>query len=125
VLVPIQRRYSYADTREFSEIIAGALARAYRGLVTTEWTKSKRRGVLIDSNQNGEGKTIASVYSVRPREGAPVSTPLRWDEVTEELDPRAFTMDVVRDRIRQRGDVFEGVLKQKQSLSNALKALSR
>jgi bifunctional non-homologous end joining protein LigD len=124
VLVPIQRRYTYADTREFSEIIAGALARAYRGLVTTEWTKSKRRGVLIDSNQNGEGKTIASVYSVRPREGAPVSTPLRWDEVREDLDPRAFTMDIVRDRVRQHGDLFEGVLKQKQSLSTALKAVA-
>ena len=59
-----------------------ALARTHRGLVTTEWSKAKRRGVLIDSNQNGEGKTIASVYSVRPKPGAPVSTPLRWDEVT-------------------------------------------
>jgi bifunctional non-homologous end joining protein LigD len=124
VLVPIQRRYSYADTREFSEIIAGALARAYRGLVTTEWTKSKRRGVLIDSNQNGEGKTIASVYSVRPREGAPVSTPLRWDEVTEDLDPSAFTMDAVLDRVKQHGDLFEGVLTTKQSLSSALNALA-
>jgi bifunctional non-homologous end joining protein LigD len=124
VLVPIQRRYTFADTREFSEIIAGALARSYRGLVTTEWTKSKRRGVLIDSNQNGEGKTIASVYSVRPREGAPVSTPLHWDEVNEELDPAAFTMDVVLERVRRHGDLFEGVLTKKQSLSTALKALS-
>jgi bifunctional non-homologous end joining protein LigD len=124
VLVPIERRYSYGDTREFSEIVAGALARAYRGLVTTEWTKSKRRGVLIDSNQNGEGKTIASVYSVRPRAGAPVSTPLRWDEVTADLDPAAFTMEAVLDRVRKHGDLFEGVLKTRQSLSTALKALS-
>ena len=64
------------------------------GSSTTEWSKAKRRGVLIDANQNGEGKTIASVYSVRPRAGAPVSTPLRWDEVDESLDPAAFTMDV-------------------------------
>jgi bifunctional non-homologous end joining protein LigD len=124
VLVPIARRYTFADTRRFSEIVANALARSYRGLVTTEWTKSKRRGVLIDSNQNGEGKTIASVYSVRPREDAPVSTPLRWDEVTEELDPRAFTMDAVLERARRHGDLFEGVLTTRQSLSTALKALS-
>jgi bifunctional non-homologous end joining protein LigD len=124
VLVPIARRHTFADTRRFSEIVANALARSYRGLVTTEWTKSKRRGVLIDSNQNGEGKTIASVYSVRPREGAPVSTPLRWDEVTEELDPRAFTMDAVLERVRRHGDLFEGVLTTRQSLSTALKALS-
>ena len=123
VLVPVERRSTYDDTRQFAEIIAGALAVTHRGLVTTEWSKSKRRGVLIDANQNGEGKTIASVYSVRPKEGAPVSTPLRWEEVDESLDPAAFTMDVVRQRIAEHGDLFEGVLKTKQSLAKALKAL--
>ena len=69
ILVPVERRYTYEDTRQFAEIVAGAIARTHRGLATTEWTKAKRRGVLIDANQNGEGKTIASVYSVRPRAG--------------------------------------------------------
>jgi bifunctional non-homologous end joining protein LigD len=123
VLVPIARRWTYADTRHFAEIVAGAIASTHRGLATTEWTRSKRRGVLIDANQNGEGKTIASVYSVRPRPGAPVSTPLRWDEVDESLDPKAFTMDVVLDRVRREGDLFAGVLTEKQSLSAALRAL--
>ena len=123
ILVPIARRHTYADTREFSAIIANALARTHRGLVTTEWTKAKRRGVLIDSNQNGEGKTIASVYSVRPKPGAPVSTPLRWDEVNESLDPAAFTMEAVLARVDQHGDLFDGVLRGKQSLAKALKAL--
>src|SRR5262249_27033226 len=98
VLVPIERRHTYEDTRQFAEIVAGAIARSHRGLATTEWAKSRRRGVLIDANQNGEGKTIASVYSIRPKPGAPVSTPLRWDEVDERLDPSSFTMDVVLDR---------------------------
>ena len=123
ILVPIARRHTYADTREFSAIIAGALARTHRGLVTTEWSKAKRRGVLIDSNQNGEGKTIASVYSVRPKAGAPVSTPLRWDEVNDELDPVAFTMEAVLERVEKQGDLFKGVLENKQSLSTALKTL--
>ena len=123
VLVPIERRSTYEDTRQFAEIVAGALAATHRGLVTTEWSKAKRRGVLIDANQNGEGKTIASVYSVRPKEGAPVSTPLRWDEVNESLDPAAFTMDVVRKRVAEHGDLFEGVLTTRQSLAKALKAL--
>ena len=123
ILVPIARRHTYADTREFSAIIANALARTHRGLVTTEWTKAKRRGVLIDSNQNGEGKTIASVYSVRPKPGARISTPLRWDEVNEDLDPAAFTMEAVLARVDQHGDLFEGVLRGKQSLAKALKAL--
>jgi bifunctional non-homologous end joining protein LigD len=120
VLVPIERRYTYDDTRRFAEIVAGAIARTNRGLATTEWTKSKRRGVLIDSNQNGEGKTIASVYSVRPRRGAPVSTPLRWEELTEDLDPLSFTMESVRARIAQHGDLFEGVLTTRQRLTAAL-----
>ncbi|MGB2874932.1 MAG: DNA ligase D [Gaiellaceae bacterium] len=123
VLVPLERRHTYEDTRQFAEIVAGALAATHRGLVTTEWSKAKRKGVLIDANQNGEGKTIASVYSVRPKAGAPVSTPLRWEEVDESLDPSAFTMEAVRQRISEHGDLFEGVLKTRQSLSKALKAL--
>jgi bifunctional non-homologous end joining protein LigD len=122
VLVPVERRYTYEDTRQFAEIVAGAIARTHRGLATTEWTKSKRRGVLIDANQNGEGKTIASVYSVRPRPGAPVSTPLRWEEVNEKLDPLSFTMEAVLERVRRHGDLFEGVLTTKQRLTDALKA---
>jgi bifunctional non-homologous end joining protein LigD len=123
VLVPVERRWTYDDTREFAEIVARALASTHRGLVTTEWQKAKRRGVLIDSNQNGEGKTIASVYSVRPKEGAPVSTPLRWDEVNLSLDPSAFTMEAVLERVQRDGDLFEGVLTEKQSLSKALAAV--
>jgi bifunctional non-homologous end joining protein LigD len=123
VLVPLERRHTYAETREFCEIVARALVRTHRGLVTTEWVKEKRRGVLIDWNQNGEGKTIASVYSVRPRVGAPVSTPLRWDEVNEGLDPAAFTMDVVLERVERDGDLYEGVLTTRQRLDRALRAL--
>jgi bifunctional non-homologous end joining protein LigD len=123
VLVPVERRHTYDDTRGFAEIVAGTLARTHRGLVTTEWAKSKRRGVLVDANQNGEGKTIASAYSVRPRPGAPVSAPLRWDEVTEDLDPRDFTMDAVLARVEREGDLFAGVLSTRQSLGRALKRL--
>jgi bifunctional non-homologous end joining protein LigD len=123
VLVPVERRYTYDQTREFAEIVAGTLARTHHGLVTTEWSKAKRRGVLIDANQNGEGKTIASAYSVRPHPGAPVSTPLRWDEVREGLDPREFGLETVLARIEQHGDLFEGVLTEKQSLGKALAAV--
>ena len=123
ILVPIARRSTYDDSREFAEIVAGALAGSHPGLVTTEWTKRKRRGVLVDANQNGAGKTIASVYSVRPRAGAPVSTPLRWEEVREGLDPASFTMEVVLDRLSRDGDLFAPVLSGKQSLAKALRAV--
>jgi bifunctional non-homologous end joining protein LigD len=91
--------------------------------VTTEWVKRKRRGVLIDANQNGEGKTIASAYSVRPRPGAPVSTPLRWDEVTKSLDPRELTMEAVLRRVAKDGDLFSGVLDGGQSLAQSLASI--
>jgi bifunctional non-homologous end joining protein LigD len=123
VLVPIARRGGFDATRSFAAVVAGALARTHPGLVTTEWAKSKRRGVLVDANQNGPGKTTASVYSVRPRPGAPVSTPLRWDEVNESLDPAAFTFDEVRARVARDGDLFEPVLTLKQSLGAALKRI--
>lgn len=123
VLVPVERRATYADTRRFAEVVAGAIARTHPKLATTEWSKARRRGVLIDSNQNAEGKTIASAYSVRPHPGAPVSTPLRWDEVNEKLNPAVYTMPVVLDRVSRHGDLFEGVLTTRQSLAKALARL--
>jgi bifunctional non-homologous end joining protein LigD len=123
VLVPIARRHTFSEAREFASIVAGALARAHPGLVTTEWTKAKRRGVLVDANQNGPGKTNACVYSVRPRAGAPVSTPLRWEEVVQGLDPAAFTMEAVLDRVARDGDLYAPVLQGRQSLTQALKRL--
>ncbi len=123
VLVPIARRHLFLEAREFAAIVGSALERTHPGLVTTEWSKAKRRGVLVDANQNRPGATNAMVYSVRPRAGAPVSAPLRWDEVVSGLDPTAFTMDGVLDRVAREGDLFAGVLRGKQSLKTALKAL--
>ncbi len=123
VLVPLDRRSTFDETREFAEMVAGAIARAHPKLATTEWTKARRRGVLIDSNQNGEGKTIASAYSVRPKPGAPVSTPLAWDEVGDRLNPAIYTMPVVIDRIDQLGDPYATMLTTRQSLSKALARL--
>jgi bifunctional non-homologous end joining protein LigD len=124
VLVPLDRRSTYEDSRSFAEVVAGAIARAHPKLATTEWSKARRRGVLIDANQNGEGKTIASAYSVRPKPGAPVSTPLQWDEVNEKLNPAIYTMDVVLERVRLHGDLHAAMPKTRQSLSKSLRALA-
>jgi bifunctional non-homologous end joining protein LigD len=123
ILVPLDRRSTYDDSRTFAELVAGTIARSRPKLATTQWAKSRRRGVLIDANQNGEGKTIASAYSVRPHPGAPVSTPLLWDEVEPGLDPHVFTMPAVLERIATRGDLYAGVLETRQSLTKALRSL--
>jgi bifunctional non-homologous end joining protein LigD len=124
VLVPIERRHTFDETRRFATEVAQRIARTHPDIATTEWSKAKRRGVLIDASQNARGKTIASVYSVRPMRGAPVSTPLSWEEVNQELDPTIYTMNTVHDRLRRHGDLFEGVLKTKQRLGPALSAIT-
>jgi bifunctional non-homologous end joining protein LigD len=123
VLVPITRRSSYAETYEFAEGVSRALEAENSGLVTTEWLKKKRRGVLVDHRQNGHGKTIASAYSVRPKPGAPVSTPLRWEELGDKVRPRDFGRREVLERIERHGDLFEPVLRGGQSLGPALRRL--
>jgi bifunctional non-homologous end joining protein LigD len=125
VLVPIARRSTYPDTYEFAERVSRALEGENPGLVTTEWLKKKRRGVLVDHRQNGHGKTIASPYSVRPKPGAPVSTPLRWEELGEKVRPRDFGMREALARFEEHGDLFEPVLQGGQALGPALRQLRR
>jgi len=125
VLVPITRRYSYPDAYELAERVSRGLEAEHPGLVTTEWLKKKRRGVLVDHRQNGHGKTIASVYSLRPKPGAPVSTPLRWGELTEKVRPRDFGMREALERVERHGDLFEPVLQGGQALGPALRALRK
>jgi len=123
VLVPIARRASFPETYEFAELLSRDLEAEHPGLVTTEWLKKKRRGVLVDHRQNGRGKTIASVYSVRPKPGAPVSTPLHWKELGEKVRPRDFGMKEALARVEKHGDLFEPVLQGGQALGPALKTL--
>jgi bifunctional non-homologous end joining protein LigD len=123
VLVPIARRHGYDETYELAELLARRLEADHPGEVTTEWLKRKRSGVLLDHRQNGWGKTIASVYSVRPKPGAPVSTPLAWDELTEDVRPRDFPMAVALERVERHGDLFAPVLGGGQTLGPALREL--
>jgi bifunctional non-homologous end joining protein LigD len=123
VLVPITRRSTYKDTYDFAELVSRGVEAENPGLATTEWLKKKRRGVLVDHRQNGHGKTIASVYSVRPKPGAPVSTPLHWEELGEKVRPRDFGMRAALARVEKHGDLFEPVLQGGQALGPALRTL--
>jgi bifunctional non-homologous end joining protein LigD len=125
VQVPIDRVHTYAEARAFCEIVAGALVRSAHGLVTTERSLARRRGVFVDTKMNGHGQQIVSVYSVRPRPGAPVAAPLRWDELAEDLDPRELTMDVVLERVERDGDLHAPLLASRQRLDAAISAFDR
>jgi bifunctional non-homologous end joining protein LigD len=125
IVAPIVRRASFEQTYAFAEQASRLLERRHPGKLTTEWLKKKREGVLVDHRQNGWGKTIASVYSVRPKPGAPVSTPLRWDELTPDVRPRDFGMETALGRIQRLGDLFAPVLEEPRPLGAASARLER
>jgi bifunctional non-homologous end joining protein LigD len=125
VVAPITRRSTFKQTYDFAEKASRLLEQRHPGKVTTEWLKKKREGVLVDHRQNGHGKTIASVYSVRPKPGAPVSTPLRWEELTPTVRPRDFGMKEALQRIDEHGDLYAPVLEDPRPLAPAAKKLEQ
>ena len=123
IYVPLEPVYSYGRVRRFVETLGRMIAAADPDNVTMEWDIPKRGPrVFVDHNQNVAGKTIASVYSVRPVPGAAVSTPLLWDEL-EAVTPNMFTVASIWPRLRQFGDLFAPVLSGGQRLEPAEAAL--
>ena len=110
IYVPIDPLYDYARVRRFVEAVGRMVEAADPDAVTMQWDIAKRgRRVFIDHNQNVGGKTMASVYSVRPHPGAPVSMPITWEEI-DTVEPGDFTIATIWDRLRQTGDLFAPVL---------------
>jgi bifunctional non-homologous end joining protein LigD len=116
VHVPVERRYSHEQARRFAGMVAAALVRASDGLVTAERVRERRRGVYVDVKMNGHGQQIVSVYSVRPLPRAPVSAPLRWEELSAEFDPAELTMAEVMRRVKRYGDLAAPLLGSRQRL---------
>ncbi|HEX2306121.1 MAG TPA: DNA ligase D [Nitrososphaeraceae archaeon] len=120
VYVPIINSYPYEQTRNFSELIAKIMISKYPKKVTTEWNTSKRKGkVFFDYNQNSRGKTLASVYSLRPTAAATVSMPLRWKKLDSIL-PTDFTISSVPQLVSKDNDIWAGVLTEKQNIGEII-----
>jgi bifunctional non-homologous end joining protein LigD len=111
VYVPIVRGPEQGDVRTFAHVLAQELARRHPAL-TAEYRVAKRpRGrVLVDYNQNRWGSTLASVYSVRPRPDATVSTPVTWKEIEKGVRIEDFTMNNVPARVARLGDLWKPLL---------------
>jgi len=123
IYVPLDPIYEYARVRKFVESLGRVLVAANPDEITMEWDIPKRTGkVFIDHNQNVGGKTIASVYSVRPRPGAPVSAPILWSEL-DTVHPDHFTIVTIWDRLQRSGDLFTQVLRGGQRIEAAEAAL--
>jgi bifunctional non-homologous end joining protein LigD len=117
VLVPIAPGPTHEQATGFAEQVARAVAKVLPKVATVERMKDKRGGKLyVDYGQNGEGRTVVAPYTIRARDGAVVSTPIRWDEVHERLDPTRFTIRSVLARLDKTGDLFAGVLSHRQAL---------
>jgi bifunctional non-homologous end joining protein LigD len=120
VYVPLEPgRQDYARVRRFVAAVGELMAQANPGDVTVDWKIPNRKGkVFVDANRNASGQTIASVYSVRPRAGAPVSIPITWDEVAT-LKNGDFHLGNVAARVAAVGDLFAPVAKGGQTLDAA------
>ena len=118
MFVPIEPRIPTAAVMAAAQTLAAAAVAARPDLVSVERLVAARgQRVYIDALQNGFGKSISSVYSLRPVPAATVATPLDWDEVRAGLDPTVFTMGEVARRVATVGDLFAPVLTDLQDLA--------
>lgn len=125
IFVPTEAKYTYDQVRQFARIVVALVNQKLPEITSLERHPEKRQGkVYLDWVQNAEGATMASVYSVRPKEGATVSMPLAWDEVRPGLKPSDFTIKNVLKRIEKKGNIFGPVLKKGIDLEKVLARLN-
>jgi bifunctional non-homologous end joining protein LigD len=125
IYVPVETKYAYDQVRGFAEILSHLVVGRKPDLFTTPRAVAKRRKgrVYFDYLQIGESKTISAPYVIRPYDGAPVATPLGWDEVKPGLLPQHFTIENAPARFAAVGDLFAEVLERPQLLERAMSKL--
>jgi len=125
IYVPLGAKYDYEQCKNFAHIIATLAHEKVPAFTSLERNLSKRTksNIYIDYLQNRIGQTLASVYSLRPKPGASVSTPLEWKEVKKGLNPKDYNINNTISRIEKKGDLFAGVLKKGIDMKKCLKNL--
>ncbi|MCA6096627.1 non-homologous end-joining DNA ligase [Streptomyces sp. SCA3-4] len=125
VFVPITPEWTFVQVRRAAIAVARELERRAPQRITTAWWKEERgKKIFVDYNQTARDRTIASAYSVRPRPHAPVSAPLRWDEVADAL-PEDFDLGTMPARFADVGDVHAGMDAEPCGLRAALELADR
>lgn len=124
IMIPLDGSHDYDEVRGFVGAVSDLVHQAEPDATTLEWEVTKRSGkVFLDVNMNREGANIAAAYSVRPEPGGTVSAPFRWSEI-DEVEPAAFTMSTMFERIDEAGDPFLEVARGAgQSLAGAIETL--
>jgi bifunctional non-homologous end joining protein LigD len=118
IYIPIERGPRQKEVWTFAKRFAQSLQQLKPDLLTAEYRIAKRPAnrVLVDYNQNAWGRTLASVYSLRPRRRAPVSTPVTWEEVRSGIEIEDFTIKNVPARIRERGDLWKPLIRTRKRM---------
>jgi bifunctional non-homologous end joining protein LigD len=125
IYIPLAAKYKYEDVRRFAELIAHTVnVRLPQTTTVTRTIKKRDKKIYIDYLQNSFGQTLASPYSVRPKQGATISTPLEWNEVNKNLSPSRFTIKNILNRLDKTGDIWKPVLSKGAKLDKILKTLS-
>ena len=124
IVLPLGAGYDYEVTRTFARLLAAMGVEAEPEISTIARPLRSRGGkVYIDFGQNGRGQTVVAPFSARPLPGAPVSCPLRWEEVTAKLDPARFTIKTAPARLEKIGDPMAPVLSGRIDVAAALRKL--
>ena len=125
IYVPIQRGPTQKMVWMFAKAFANLMAQRFPKIITAEYRVAKRPPgrVLVDYNQNAWGRTLASVYSVRPKPRAPVSAPVTWNEVRKDIGIEDFRIDNMPKRIARVGDLFKPLLLENKRV-NLMKLLT-
>ena len=124
IYVPLGARYDYEQARTFGRLVAHVVQARPPRITSLERVPAARKGKMyVDVYQNRRGQTLAAPYSIRPRDGAPVSTPLRWEELQPGLSPADFTIKTLRRRLDAVGDLWTGVLGPGLDMERCLLAL--
>ena len=124
IYLPMKNKYDYETVRNFAQVIASLVQEQLPDTTSLERSLRKRGNkIYLDYLQNRPGQTLASVYSVRPVEGAQVSAALHWNEVKPSLDPSQFHMKNMIARLKSKGDLFKEVLTATNNLKQAIKRL--
>lgn len=119
VYVRIEPRWTFEDVRHAAIAFGRELARRDEQVTTAWWKEERGERIFVDFNQNNRDRTIASAYSLRPKPGAPVSTPVTWSELAEVSDPRDFNLFTVPDRVAD-GDPWAAIDEASYSLEPLL-----
>jgi bifunctional non-homologous end joining protein LigD len=124
IYIPLGAKYDYEDSKEFARVIAKIVHAELPSFTSIERKTADRNGKMyIDFLQNRPQATVAGPYSVRPKPGATVSTPLLWDEVKKGLTMKMFTIKNIPDRLKETGELFKGVIGKGIDLAKSKKKL--